>query len=202
VEEERRCIASHAAESDYAPLARAMLWKLGYALVPATEAASPELRVVREDRLDEVPPEAREPILLLAGARRHAARDPRVRGTVGRPAGVHELYRLIQRALHERPRFVPRVETAIQALARRNGEAWPLELRSLSENGCLASGPALPALGTSLRLEIRLPHGSGLVIPATTTYEQGESVGLVFDGMKLAERRVLASTVLELLASA
>ncbi len=52
--EPRLCIASHAADSDYAPTSRVLLWKLGYALVPAAEANEPSLRVVRDDRLGEV----------------------------------------------------------------------------------------------------------------------------------------------------
>ena len=66
--EDRRCIASHAPDSDYAPTARVLLWKLGYALLPASEAENPELRIVREERMGEVP-EPSVPLILLTNGR-------------------------------------------------------------------------------------------------------------------------------------
>ena len=87
-----------------------LLWKLGYALVPASEPASPQLRIVREDRLAEVEG-ADEPIILLAHGHRARSRDERVVGRLKRPGRLHELYRLLQVALEPHPRAVPRVAT-------------------------------------------------------------------------------------------
>jgi hypothetical protein len=197
--EGRRCIASHAAESDYAPLARAMLSKLGYVILPAEEVQDPELRVVREDRLADVAGTPAVPIIVLTGKRRPIAGDPRVVGTVKRPAGPHELYRLIQAALEETPRSVPRVPTSLAARARSADEQWELELRSLSENGCLVTGAKLPALDTLLDLDIELPWGERVSARAIVAYEQGERLGLVFHGITPAARKGIAKVVTKLL---
>jgi len=201
MQEQRLYIASHASDSDYTPISRVLLWKLGYALVPAEEAQRPALRVVREDRLDEVAPNA-EPIILLTRERAARAADPRVTGSLRRPARLHELYRLIQAALEEHPRSVPRVATSLRARGSDEERAFDLEVRSLSENGCLVAGTDRPALGASLELAIELPWGERLATPAVAAYEQGTQLGLVFHGITLGARMKIAKAVLELLRRA
>jgi hypothetical protein len=197
--EPRFAIASHAADSDYAPTSRALLWKLGYALLPPEEAGSPALRVVRDDRLGEVPPPTREPIILLTRARKAKPSDPRVVGTVRRPAGLHELYRLLQAATEAHPRAVPRVPCSLRAVASGDEQRFELRVRSLSENGCLVAGERLPALDVRLALEIEMPWGERLGGPAVAAYQQGEQLGLVFHDIRLAERKKLAKAVTQLL---
>ena len=197
--ESRRCIASHASESDYAPTSRVLLWKLGYDLVPAEDAEAPELHVVREDRLGEIPMSAREPIILLTVGRNRRPSEPRFVGRVRRPAGLHELYQLIQAALEETPRSVPRVPTSLEALATGEGQQWKLVVESFSENGCLVSGDALPALETVLELDIELPWGERVSASGVAAYEQGGKLGLVFNGITLAARKSLAKVVTKLL---
>ncbi|MEB2345058.1 MAG: PilZ domain-containing protein [Deltaproteobacteria bacterium] len=199
--EPRFAIASHAADSDYAPTSRVLLWKLGYALLPPEEAGSPALRVVRDDRLDEVPAPTAEPIILLTRARKAKPADPRVVGSVRRPAGLHELYRLFQAATEAHPRAVPRVPCSLAARATvpDDGQRFELRITSLSENGCLVSGERLPALDARLALEIEMPWGERLGGPAVAAYEQGDQLGLVFHDIRLAERKKLVKAVRQLL---
>lgn len=197
--EPRFAIASHAAESDYAPTSRVLLWKLGYALLPPEEAGTPALRVVREDRLGELSGRTAEPIILLTRVRRRDARDPRVVGAVRRPAGLHELYRLLQAATETHPRAVPRVPCALRASAETEQQRFALTASSLSENGCLVGGDRLPPLDIRVGLEIELPWGERVGGPAVAAYEQGDQLGLVFHDIRLAERKKLAKAVTRLL---
>jgi hypothetical protein len=197
--EGQRCIASHAAESDYAPLARVMLSKLGYVVLPAEEVPAPALRVVREERLAEVSGLPPVPIILLTRGRRPEVGDSRVLGTVRRPAGPHQLYRLFQSALEETPRSVPRVSTSLVAHGSNEEGRWDLTVESLSENGCLVTGPKLPSLDTVVDLEVELPWGERVSAPAVAAYQQGESLGLVFHGITLAARKRIAKMVAKLL---
>jgi hypothetical protein len=197
--EPRRCIAAHAVDSDFAPTARVLLWKLGYALVPASEPATPQLRIVREDRLPEVEG-ADEPIILLAHGRRARSRDSRVVGRVNRPGRLHEIYRLLQVALEPHPRAVPRVATDLVARGTSDvGDYWDFIVRSLSESGCLITGPKLPPLDTALTLSIEMPWGERIDVPGDAAYEQRDGLGIVFHGMRVGTRRRLAKLVLKLL---
>jgi hypothetical protein len=200
--EARLCIASHASDSDYAPSSRVLLWKLGYALVPAEEATEPALRVVRDDRLAEVAASPSVPIILLTRERSARAHDPRVAGTLRRPARLHELYRLIQASLEEHPRSVPRVPTSLCGKGSAEDQHWDFDVRSLSENGCLVTGSKLPRQGQSFELDIELPWGQRLATPAVAGYEQRECLGLVFHGITLSARKKIAKAVLELLSRA
>ena len=200
--EPRLCIASHASDSDYAPSSRLLLWKLGYDLVAPEEAKEPALRVVRDDRLAEVAGQPSAPIILLTRERRARKRDPRVAGTLRRPAHLHELYRLLQATLEEHPRSVPRVPTSLRAKAASDDAHYEFDVSSLSENGCLVTGPKLPLHGASLELEVELPWGQRLATPAVVAYEQGDSLGLVFHGITLGARKKIQKAVMELLARA
>ena len=195
----RLCIASHARDSDYAPTSRVLLWKLGYALLPPEEAPDPAVRVVREDRLAEVAGPTREPIILLTRGRRRKPADPRVLGSLQRPAGLHELYRLLQAATETNPRAVPRVPCALKARASTDTQQWDLTVTSLSENGGLASGAPRPRLDTRIQLDIELPWGESVGGPAIAAYEQGEQLGFVFHDIKLADRKLLTKAVAKLL---
>jgi hypothetical protein len=197
----RRTIASHAPRTDYAPTCEVLLHKLGYSLEAAESAQAPALRIVREDRLAEVG-DAGEPIILLTNGRtaREAAPDPRAVGRIKRPAKLHEIYRLLQLALEPQPRAVPRVDTDLAAHAQSaNGDQWDLRVESLSESGCLVTGPKLPTLETALTMRIEMPWGERITLPADVAYERREQVGLVFHGITLGTQRKLAKLVLRLL---
>jgi hypothetical protein len=155
--------------------------------------------VVRDDRLAEVAAPHAEPIILLTQGRGRKSRDPRVLGSVKRPAGLHELYRLIQAALEEQPRSVPRAPCSLVARGSSEDARWDLVVHSLSESGCLVTGPELPAIDTALDLEIELPWGVSIATPAVAAYEQGGCLGLVFHGITLNARKNLGKAVLQLL---
>ena len=64
---------------------------------------------MRDDRLGEVDAHPSAPIILLTRERKAKQRDPRVAGTLRRPARLHELYRLDQVAFSRSTRrAVPR----------------------------------------------------------------------------------------------
>jgi len=195
----KRRIASHAEERDYAPVARSLLWKLGYAVLPAAELPDPELRIVREDRLADVAQLAPLPLIVLTDRREAGSGDARVVGTVRRPAGVPPLYQLLQLALEEHPRSVPRVPTSLRARATAGEQRFELEVRSISEAGCLLAGAKLPALDRALDLDVEFPWGERLRVAAVVSYEQGGRVGALFQGMTLAERERAAKLVGRLL---
>ena len=195
----KRRVASYALERDYAPFARSLLWKLGYAVLPAEELCEPELRIVREDRLAEVAKLPPLPLILITDRRQPESGDARVTGTVRRPAGVPPLYRLMQSALEDHPRAVPRVASALKARASNDVYTYDLEVRSLSENGCLLAGPKLPALDTTWELHIEFPWGEKIDVTAIVSYEQAGNVGALFQSMTLATRERVAKLVARLL---
>jgi hypothetical protein len=195
----KRRIASHAEERDFAPFARSLLWKLGYAVLPAAELPDPELRIVREDRLALVAQLPPLPLIVLTDRREPGSGDARVIGTVRRPAGVPPLYQLLQLALEEHPRKVPRVPTSLPARASAGEQRFDLEVRSISEAGCLLGGAKLPPLDKALELDVEFPWGERLRVSAVVSYEQGGRVGALFQGMTLAERERAAKLVGRLL---
>ena len=195
----KRRIASYALERDYAPFARSLLWKLGYAVLPAEEVSDPELRIVREDRLAEIAKLPPLPMILITDRRQPESGDARVTGTVRRPAGVPPLYRLMQSALEDHPRAVPRVTSALKARASNDVYTYDLEVRSISENGCLLAGPKLPALDTTWNLHVEFPWGEKIEVIAIVSYEQSGNVGALFQSMTLATRERVAKLVARLL---
>jgi hypothetical protein len=195
----KRRIASYATDSDYAPFARAMLWKLGYALQPPEELEHAELRIVREDRLAEVASLPPLPLILLTNRRQAENGDARVTGTVRRPAGVHPLYRLLQAALEEHPRGVPRVAVSLPARGIGGDQIFELAVPSISENGCLLAGAKLPALDSHMELRIDLPWGEKIEVAALISYEQGGNAGAVFQAMTPDAQRRIAKLVTRLL---
>jgi hypothetical protein len=196
----RRCIATHAPQSDFAPTSSSLLRKLGYDLVPAALAEAPEVRIAREEQVDQVP-EREIPVIALAGRKRMPrGDDPRVVGTVKRPAGLHELYRLLQLSLESHPRALPRVECDLAAHAQAaNGDQYDLRVESLSANGCLVTGPKLPPLETALTIRIEMPWGERITVPGDVAYERREQRGLVFHGITVQNQRKLGKLVLKLL---
>ena len=126
-----RILLNHAPPEAFAPLTLSMLAKLGYAIVNETEFAErgelgrAELRIVDERSLAEVPEGAGTaiPIVVLTGRHGVTGVDPRIVGAVRRPAGMHELYRLVQAALEDTPRTAPRVPTHLVARCQESGRA-------------------------------------------------------------------------------
>jgi hypothetical protein len=128
--------------------------------------------------------------------------DPRIVGAVARPAGLHELYRLVQMVLEESPRNTPRVPTHLSARCRRDGREWTASILSLSENGCLLRCTEPVTLRTEVELEFALPRSGSLWTPAEIAYQIPPDLGLVFYSTPAAVRRSIAEFVLESMAPA
>jgi hypothetical protein len=199
-----RFLLSHAPPEAYAPMTRAILAKLGYAIllpeeferVAGESEVRPVLRIVDERQLAEVPDEQDPlPILVLAGRHGVTGADGRIVGAIKRPAGMHELFRLIQQVTEETPRTTPRVATHLAARCRKDGREWPATVLTLSENGCLIRSPEPVLLGTRVDLEFALPHEGGLSITAETAYQLLPDVGLIFHGIPTRQRQAIGRFV-------
>ena len=203
--ERRRLIVSYARPEAYVPLARVILANMGYAILPEDEwreaptwaTKRPELRIVDEQRMGDVPDDENRPIpmILLTGQRGVSHDDPRILGAVRSPAGLHELYRLIQQAIEPTPRATPRIATHLPARCRRGGREWKGSVLSLSENGCLLRSPEAVGLGTQLEIAFELPRVGWIETGAETAYQLLPDTGLVFQRTPAELRRVIASFV-------
>jgi len=121
---------------------------------------------------------------------------------VKRPAGLHELYRLVQQVLEENPRTALRVPTHLAAHCRRRGKQWSASVLSLSENGCLLRSPEPMNLGTHLNLTFDLPGSGSIELEAETAYQLVPDLGLIFNAAAPATRTAIASWVTEALTAA
>jgi len=204
----KRLLVCYAQPDAFAPLTRVILAKMGYRIFFTEELADvpsslssgrPDLRLVDERRIgevpDEEPDEAPVPIVLLSGRHGVTGADSRIVAAVRRPAGLHELYRVIQEVLEETPRSTPRVATHLPAHCRRDGREWRASLLSLSENGCLIRSPEPLALGTQLEVSFPLPKTGTVVTEAEVAYQLVPDVGLVFHSTPAQSRASIAAYV-------
>jgi hypothetical protein len=201
----RHTVVCHARPETFAPGSWALLCRLGYAMWLAEdfdarsederEDDRPALRIVDERRLAEVEDEpgwAPTPILLLTGRLGATGADTRIVGAVRRPAGLHELYRVIQQVLEVHPRTVPRVATHLRAICSRRSRTWDVTILSLSENGCLLRSPQALPLETRVTLSFGLgAQADRLEIEADTAYQLLPDVGLVFSSLAPGTRTAL-----------
>jgi hypothetical protein len=206
-----RLLVSHAAPEAYAPMARAILAKLGYRIVEpedlpavATELGleRPHLRLVDERSLadageEEDPP---VPIVVLCGRHGVTGADPRIVGAIRRPAGLHEIYRLVQQVLEDTPRNTPRVPTHLPARCQRDGREWRGAVLSLSENGCLLRSPEPLLLGSRIALGFELPRSGRLEVDAEIAYQLVPDMGVVFNGTTPSVREAIGAYVSSALA--
>ena len=172
-------------------MSRVILARMGYAILspeewreaPGFADRPPETRIVDEHRLDEVPARGdghAAPILLLTGRRGVTHDDPRILGAIRKPAGLHELYRLLQQALEPHPRSVLRVPTHLPARCRHRGRELRGSVLSLSENGCLLRTAEPLDLGAELEIAFELPRAGLVETRAETTYQLLPDIGVVF----------------------
>lgn len=206
-----RILVTHAAPEAFAPTTREMLRKLGYRVVEsedyeasdaAGDAPSAVLRLVDERRLGEVPDEGADslPIVMLTGRIGAVGADARVVGALRRPAGVHELYRLVQQLSEDTPRSTPRLPVHIPALCRVVERNWRVVLLSLSENGCLARSPEHLELGRRLEIGFELPERGSFRLQAEVGYQLLPDFGLVFHGTTPGDRGRIREFLTALLA--
>ena len=210
--EKRRLILSLARPEAYVPLARAILGRMGYAIVspeewkqsPALAVRNPELCIVDDRQLADLPAEASfagTPVILLCGKGQPALDDRRVVGAIVRPAGLHELYRLFQQSLEAVARGSLRVPTNLPVRLRSAGREWQGSVLSLSENGCLVRSPEPMDLGAQLEVAFELPRAGLIETRAETSYQLVPDSGLVFQATSAAQRRAIQSYVAENLAA-
>jgi len=210
-----RILVTHAAPEAFAPTTCEMLQKLGYRVMEYDEydeyeaggsvgaSASAILRLVDERRLGEIPDEGRcgLPIVMLTGRVGAVGADARVVGALRRPAGVHELYRLVQQLSEDTPRSTPRVPVHIQASCRVVERDWRVVLLSLSENGCLARSPEPLELGRRVELNFELPKERELHLQAEIGYQLLPDFGLVFHGTTPRDRELIREFLVDQLQS-
>ena len=205
-----RILISHAGPEAYAPMTRAILAKLGYAILVPEEiesleetgaVARPCVRIVDERNLFEIPEDSDDiPILVLTGRHGVTGADPRIVGALRRPVGMHELYRLIQQVTEDTPRSTPRVPTHLPARCRKDGHEWSTAMLSLSENGCLVRSPEPLLLGMCVEVEFELPRSGHIKVEAEAAYQLLPDVGLIFHATPSRDREAIANFVTHTLA--
>jgi hypothetical protein len=204
--EKRRLILSLARPEAFVPMARAILGRMGYAIVSLEEwqesealsARGPELAIVEDRRqadLPDAPPFATLPLILITAKGAPPAEDRRVVGAIVRPAGLHELYRLLQQALEATARSCMRVPTNLPVRLRHAGRELHGSVLSLSENGCLVRTPQPMDLGAELEVAFELPRAGLIETRAESAYQLVHDTGLVFRSTPAASRRAILSFV-------
>ncbi len=205
-----RVLVTHAAPRALAPITRLILSKLGYAILTpeefeplarALDRPRPDLRIVDERSLGEVPHDESPavPIVVLSGRHGVSGVDPRIVGAVKRPAGLHELYRLLQQVLEEAPRTTPRVATHLQARCMRNGREWQGAVLSLSENGCLLRSPEPLPLGSRLEVRFQVPRRGVVSLESEVAYQLVPDTGVIFHATAPSDREAIGGYVTEAL---
>ena len=208
----QRLLVTFAPPEAYAPMARSILAKLGYQIVepdeyPAAAAGlgleRPHLRLVDERSLADVEEEEEDPpvpIVVLCGRHGVSGVDPRIVGAIRRPAGLHEVYRLVQQVLEDTPRSTPRVPTHLAARCRSEGREWRGAVLSLSENGCLLRSSEVLLLGSRIVLGFELPRSGAIEVDAEIAYQLVPDLGVVFNATSPGVREAIGGYVTAALA--
>jgi hypothetical protein len=207
----RRVLVAYAAPRAFAPSTVSLLSRLGYQILDpeayAEQAAAddrPDAYLVDERELADVPDDGGPaiPVVVLTGRHGVSGSDVRIMGAVPRPAGLHDLYRVLQQVLEERPRSSPRVPTHLSARcwAEATG-AWRGTVLMLSENGCLLRSPEPLLLGSKLSLRFDLPRRGQIELQAEVAYQLPPDLGLVFSAAEAEVRGALVDFVREALTS-
>jgi len=200
-----RTILFHASRDALAPMTDVILAKLGYSIVvpdafEQMRAESPglvaDMLLVDERRLVEASTyfddgDDEIPIVLLTGQHGATGADRRIVGAVKRPAGMHDLYRLLQQVFEDTPRSTPRIATQLRAHCSRGPRSWEGRVLSLSANGCLIRSPEEIQLGQKVQLAVELPRAGGILLEAEAAYQLLPDVGLVFSAVPAAQRHTI-----------
>jgi hypothetical protein len=212
----KRTIVYHGSSEALGPGTDVMLNRLGYRMVPPETFAelrsedpklAPDLLVVDDRRLEELRAEPMDDaladgrIVLLTGGARAADDDPMVVGAVRRPAGLHDLYRLMQQIFEDTPRTTPRIATQLSARCARGERHWEGRVLSLSENGCLIRSAETIGLGQRILLEFSIPKCGPIRLDAEAAYQLMPDTGLVFNAVAPDHRKSIERFVSETLAS-
>jgi len=201
-----RVILSLAPPTSYVPLARLKLSQAGYSVVSEDRweahygnvRRAPDLVIVDAERASEI---AGLPAILLYAHGQNVPWAPSAVGSIERPAGFHDLYRLVQTALEPNPRATPRVSTSIRARVRDNGSDVVAHVVSLSRGGCLLRRDNPPDPGDEIALEFELPRFGMLEIVGRTVYRRATEAGLVFRNLSAPASKGIQSFVEERMLS-
>jgi hypothetical protein len=208
----QRVLLSHARPESFIDRTIAILGRLGYRILPVDDwprhsagNRRPELMIVDESRLADldgggVPAEFADlPRVVLSGRRGVGTGDPRIVGAISRPAGLHDLYRVIQQVCEDTPRTTPRVDTELAVRCDRNGENFVGALVSISENGGLLRCDRNLPLGASFEMRVDLPQIGELALRAEAAYQLLPHLGVVFSGLASRDRSAIGAYVSEVL---
>jgi hypothetical protein len=201
----KRRIIFDASADALGPRTDVILARLGYSLLApeefeAVRESEPGLRadllLVDERRLEEAARFEDEagvapPVILLTGQYGVKNSDPRILGAVKRPAGLHDLYCLIQQIFEDTPRSTPRVQTQLRARCARRDQQWDGRVLSISENGCLIRSPESIPLGQRVQIDLDLPNAGPLSLDAEAAYQLLPDIGLVFNALAPEQRTTL-----------
>lgn len=203
-----RVAVAYAPESAFVPRTRSILGRLGYQILCPDEfeartavdlpAGSPHLYLADERRLDDVPRsegEAETPIVVLTGRHGTDLDDRRIVAAVRRPAGLHDLYCILQRIFELTPRTTPRIPVAINVDCGQRERHWTSEMVSLSENGALLRTDEKVSLGSNFEVAFDLPDGGRVALRAEAAYQLVPDLGIVFSGVDAAVRNQIASFI-------
>ena len=210
--EPNRVLVTHTAPDTFPRADREILAKLGYVIVSQEEfdehfytidRPRPDLRIVDERQLAEVPEDSSGsvPIVALTGRHGVTGADSRIVAALPRPPGMHDVYRVVQQLLEDTPRATPRVPVHLSARCHREGKEWLAVVLSLSANGCLLRSPEPLLLGTRLELRFELPRSGELRLDAENAYQLLPDFGLIFHATAPADREAIASYVSNALAA-
>jgi hypothetical protein len=166
-----RIILAHAGREAFSEMSRSILSKLGYVIVPPEDFDACAESLGRD------------------------CPDLRIVGAVQRPAGMHELYRVIQEVLEDTPRSAPRLPVHLRAHCSRDGHEWTGTLLSLSEGGCLLRSTAPQNLGVTFTLRFSLPRTGPLVLDAEVTYQLVPDLGLTFQSTSPTDRESITNFI-------
>lgn len=214
----KHLLYTNARPEAFAQLTREILGRLGYRILTATDLAlleqscegdrpKIELLVLDEHRADadldlpEADASADLPIILLTGRAGIRTSTPQIMAAVKRPAGLHDLYRILQQHFEEVPRSTPRVDADLKATCSRRGKSWSAEILSISDNGCLMRSSEEVPLGTHISLSFALPDVGSLEIEAEAAYQLVPNIGLVFSAIEPRVRQAIGDYVIDSLAA-
>lgn len=197
-----RVILSLAPPQSYVPLARLKLSQAGYSVVSEDRweahygnlGRAADLVIVDVERVAEI---SGRPGILLYSRGQNVPWGPSAVGSIERPAGFHDLYRLVQAALEPNPRATPRVSTSIPAHVRSEKGREDAQVISLSRGGCLLRRENPPDPGQEISLEFELPRYGKLEIVGRTVYRRVSEAGLVFRNLSDPASRGIQSFVEE-----
>jgi hypothetical protein len=196
----RRTIASYVAPFALAPGARIALEALGYRVVAAAAlgpwkegCSAVDLRLVDERHLARV---ARDDTPIVVVGRDRSIGDPRVVGSVDRPARIAALYRLLQFALEAEPRRAARAPTRLPARCASADASFTGEIHTLSEEGCRLVTQAW--LEPGLELEVMFPPAAGSAVVVrgrVVSLDRDAGAGISFGPLGPRARAAIADHV-------